>query len=100
MASRSNVSFYVAFVAATVLLFSIAAFAQFTASIQGVVQDPSGAGLAGARVNLVNNATHVTTTTTADGSGNYHFGSLAPGSYSVLAALGPGFSSEVVLLRW
>ena len=24
----------------------------------------------------------------------------APGSYSVLAALGPGFSSEVVLLRW
>ena len=24
----------------------------------------------------------------------------APGSYGVLAALGPGFSSEVVLLRW
>jgi hypothetical protein len=80
MASRSNVSFYVPFVAATLLLFSTVALAQFTASIQGVVQDPSGAGLAGARVNLVNNATHVTTTTTADASGNYHFGSLAPGS--------------------
>jgi alkylresorcinol/alkylpyrone synthase len=24
----------------------------------------------------------------------------APGSYSVLAAMGPGFCSEVVLLRW
>jgi alkylresorcinol/alkylpyrone synthase len=24
----------------------------------------------------------------------------APGAYSVLAAMGPGFCSEVVLLRW
>src|SRR5882724_10039762 len=93
MASRSNVSFYVPIVAATLLLFSTVALAQFTASIQGVVQDPSGAGLAGARVNLVNNATHVTTT--ADASGNYHFGSLAPGSYSVTAEAS-GFAKSQV----
>jgi hypothetical protein len=95
MASKSNVSFYVPFIAATLLLFSTAALAQFTASIQGVVQDPSGAGLAGARVDLVNNATHVTTTTTADGSGNYHFGSLAPASYSV-TAVASGFAKSQV----
>ena len=95
MASRSNVSFYVPIVAATLLLFSTVALAQFTASIQGVVQDPSGAGLAGARVNLVNNATHVTTTTTGDASGNYHFGSLAPGSYSVTAEAS-GFAKSQV----
>src|SRR6202035_5399166 len=95
MASKSNVSFYVPLIAATLLLFSTAALAQFTASIQGVVQDPSGAGLAGARVDLVNNATHVTTTTTADGSGNYHFGSLAPGSYSV-TAVASGFAKSQV----
>src|ERR1700736_2249605 len=97
MASKSNVSFYVPFIAATLLLFSTAALAQFTASIQGVVQDPSGAGLAGARVDLVNNATHVTTTTTADGSGNYHFGSLAPGSYSVTAEASGFAKSQVDL---
>src|SRR5713101_6187101 len=97
MASRSNVSFYVPIVAATLLLFSTVALAQFTASIQGVVQDPSGAGLASARVNLVNNATHVTTTTTADASGNYHFGSLAPGSYSVTAEASGFAKSQVDL---
>src|ERR1700681_2852527 len=95
MASKSNVSFYVPFIAATLLLFSTAALAQFSASIQGVVQDPSGAGLGGAKVNLVNTATHVTTTTTADGSGNYHFGSLAPGSYSVTAEAS-GFAKSQV----
>ena len=43
----------------------------------------------------MNTATHVTTTTTADGSGNYHFGSLAPGSYSVTAEA-PGFAKSQV----
>src|SRR6185437_12103337 len=58
-------------------------------------QDPSGAGLANAKVDLTNTATHVTATTTADGSGNYHFGSLAPGSYSVIAEA-PGFAKSQV----
>ena len=95
MASKSYVSFYVVFVAITLLFLSSVALAQFTAGIQGVVQDPSGAGLAGAKVDLVNNATHVTTETTADGSGNYHFGSLAPGSYSVTAE-SAGFAKSQV----
>src|SRR3954451_17201892 len=65
------------------LVASSAAFAQFTASIQGVVQDPSGAGIAKASIQLVNAATGGTTVATSDASGNYRFVSLAPGSYKL-----------------
>ena len=100
MAYKSNVRFYIGLIVATLFLCSPAAFAQFSANIQGFVQDPSGAGVAHAKVDLVNTATHVTATTTADSSGNYRFGSLPPGSYSVTAEA-PGFSksqADVVLL--
>ena len=53
-----------------VLFIAGAAFAQFTASIQGSVQDPSGAGVAKATIQLVNVATGVTSATTSDASGN------------------------------
>jgi hypothetical protein len=59
------------------------AFAQFTASIQGIVQDPTGAGIAKASIQLVNTATGVTTVTTSDPGGNYRFVSLAPGGYKL-----------------
>ena len=66
-----------------VVLFSTAAFAQFTASIQGVVQDPSGAGVPKATVRLVNANTAVSGETTTDAAGNYRFVSLAPGRYKI-----------------
>jgi len=66
-----------------IVLIASAAFAQFTASIQGSVQDPSGAGVAKATIQLVNVATGVTSATTSDASGNYSFLSLAPGRYKV-----------------
>ena len=66
-----------------VLFVASAAFAQFTASIQGSVQDPSGAGVAKGTIQLVNLATGVTSATTSDASGNYSFLSLAPGRYKV-----------------
>lgn len=65
------------------VFFSTAAFAQFTASIQGVVQDPSGAGVPKAIVRLVNANTSVAGETTTDGAGNYRFVSLAPGHYKI-----------------
>src|SRR3984957_2632260 len=65
------------------LVASTAAFAQFTAGIQGVVQDPSGAGIAKATIQLVNVATGTSAVTTSDASGNYRFVSLAPGNYKV-----------------
>jgi Carboxypeptidase regulatory-like domain/TonB dependent receptor len=100
MTPKSHVSFCIGLIVAALLVFCPAGFAQFSANIQGFVQDPSGAGLARAKVDLVNTATHVTATTTADSSGNYRFGSLAPGSYSVTAEAS-GFSksqADVILL--
>lgn len=77
-----------------------AAFAQFTASIQGEVKDQSGAGVAKAKIQLVNLATGVTAVATSDDSGNYNFVSLAPGRYKITAEAG-GFSkseADVTLL--
>ena len=67
------------------LLVPASAYAQYTANIQGVVEDPSAAGIASARIELLNLATQVSATTTADGSGNYRFLSLAPGAYKITA---------------
>ena len=81
----------VALVCSLSMLWVVPAVAQFTANIQGVVQDPSGAGVAKAQITLVNSATGVQKSTTSDLSGNYRFVSLAPGSYKVLVEA-TGFS--------
>jgi hypothetical protein len=76
------------------VLFSVpVAFAQFSSSVQGVVQDPSGAGVAKATVRIVNRDTQVTQTTTADAAGNFAFVSLAPGTYTVTVEA-PGFAKS------
>ena len=81
------------FLAAAV--FALHCQAQFSGSIQGLVQDPSSAGVATASVTLENNATHITQTTSTDSSGNYRFVSLAPGSYTV-SATAAGFGTSKV----
>jgi Carboxypeptidase regulatory-like domain/TonB dependent receptor len=75
------------------LFLATAAFAQFTASIQGVVQDQSGAGVAKVKVDLLNTATGVISVATTDESGNYRFISLAPGNYKITAE-SAGFSKS------
>src|SRR5258708_32632635 len=70
------------------------AFAQFTASIQGGVKDQSGAGVAKAKIQLVNTATGVTSVATGDDSGNYRFVSLAPGRYKIIVAAAGVAKSE------
>ena len=72
-------------ICAFLFFLSASAFAQFNASIQGVVQDPSGARIASAKLHLENAATGFTATTTSDSSGNYRFISLAPGDYKIVA---------------
>jgi Carboxypeptidase regulatory-like domain len=78
-----------------VVLFSSAAFAQFSASIQGVVQDSSGAGISKATIQLVNIATASTAVATSDASGNYRFVSIAPGSYKLVCEAAGFAKTEV-----
>jgi hypothetical protein len=77
------------------LLFSIVsavgAFAQFTSSVQGTVQDPSGAGIPKAKVVIVNKGTQLAQMTMGDNAGDFRFVSLAPGSYQVTVEA-PGFT--------
>jgi hypothetical protein len=66
-------------------------FAQFNASIQGTVEDPTGAPIAKASVQLENTDTHVARHTATDTSGNYRFLSLPPGPYRITITA-PGFA--------
>ncbi|MBE7182212.1 MAG: carboxypeptidase regulatory-like domain-containing protein, partial [Terriglobus roseus] len=73
------------------------AWAQFSGSLQGTVQDATGAAVPAATVTLTNTETNVSQKTTADSSGVYRFPSLAPGSYKVSASQ-EGFSPAAVTL--
>ncbi|HZL52612.1 MAG TPA: carboxypeptidase-like regulatory domain-containing protein, partial [Terracidiphilus sp.] len=80
---QRKVSVVATLVCSMLAFWGVPAFAQFTASIQGAVQDTSGASVAKAQINLVNNATGVIKTTATDSAGNYRFVSLAPGNYKI-----------------
>src|ERR1700730_14606104 len=78
------------------LLISVTAgiaLAQFGAGIEGTVSDASGALIPNATVELVNNETKQTRTTTTSGEGFYRFSGLAPGRYTVTASA-PGFKKQ------
>jgi hypothetical protein len=64
-------------------VLTLALHGQFTANIQGVVEDQSGAGVAKASIQLVNVGTGVTKTANTDAAGNYRFVSIAPGNYKI-----------------
>jgi len=66
-----------------VVLLAGVAFAQFTGNIQGAIQDPTGAGIANAKITLTNNGTQVSEVATSDSSGNFRFVTLPPGSYRI-----------------
>ena len=74
------------------LLGAATASAQFNASVEGNIQDSSGASIPSAKITLVNNATSVLVTTSSDSAGVFSFPSLGPGSYTVTAKA-TGFSS-------
>jgi hypothetical protein len=65
------------------LLSSLPSFAQFNASVQGTVEDRSGAAIANANIVLTNSDTQVRQKATADNAGAYRIVSLAPGNYIV-----------------
>jgi len=75
----------------TILFAAVSTWAQFTASIQGSVTDPSGAAVPQAKITLENVSTHIIATTTSDAEGEYRFVSVAPGAYKI-SVEGSGFS--------
>jgi hypothetical protein len=75
------------------LLAAPLAFAQFSGSITGVVQDPSGAAIPGATLTLTNDGTGEQHTAVSDAAGVYSFVSLAPANYHLTTAAN-GFSNS------
>jgi hypothetical protein len=65
------------------LSLSAIAHAQFRASIEGVVTDPSGAVVSGANVTLKDLGTNNTIMTTTNASGTYVFNALPPDHFSL-----------------
>ncbi len=79
------------------LLTSVTCWAQFSGSLQGSVQDPTGAAVPSAMVTLTNVDTNVSQEATPDASGVYRFASLAPGNYQV-SATATGFAGSKTAL--
>src|SRR5258708_2481491 len=77
------------------LILAVSCYAQFSASVQGTVQDPAGAIVPNAKIQLKNLETAITATTNADREGSYRFVSLSPGAYT-LTVESPGFSTSTV----
>ena len=73
-------------------MFAGTCYAQFNGSVQGSVQDTTGAVIPKATVKLLNLNTQVSQKTTTDSGGVFSFVSLAPGPYSVTASAS-GFGS-------
>jgi hypothetical protein len=57
----------------------------FSASIGGVITDPSGSVVQGAKVHLRNMGTNDTRDTTSTSAGTYKFDNLLPGTYEITA---------------
>ncbi|PYQ45699.1 MAG: hypothetical protein DMG99_01085 [Acidobacteria bacterium] len=74
----------------TVILFSASlpsSFAQtFSASLAGVVTDPSGSAVPGAKVHLRNMGTNEVRDAISSAVGSYKFDNLLPATYEITAA--------------
>lgn len=66
-----------------VLLLSMCSWAQFRASIQGTIQDSTGAVVAGAKITVVNQDTGVVSSAVSTSEGFYRVGALPPGRYTI-----------------
>ncbi|HYW70242.1 MAG TPA: carboxypeptidase regulatory-like domain-containing protein [Pyrinomonadaceae bacterium] len=65
------------------LLLAVSAFAQNTGSLSGVVQDPNGGALAGAKVTVSDPSKGFQLETKTNSEGTFSFSTVPPGTYSV-----------------
>src|SRR5882672_4600113 len=77
------------------LLCAVPIYAQYRASIQGVVTDPDGAVVSGATLTLTNLDTNQKLVATTDESGIYNFNALSSSKYS-LTVEKAGFKKKVI----
>ena len=79
--------------AAIIVLFSSAGWGQSsTSSLRGIVSDPQGAVVVGAKVNLSNPSTGFSQSTTTDNLGSYQFLQIPPGAYTMTVSMA-GFAT-------
>jgi hypothetical protein len=71
------------FAAAFLIIASSLCAQMERSSIEGVVTDPQGAGIAGATVTVTSQSTNVATPTKTNGTGYYQIIGLLPGKYTV-----------------
>ena len=76
-------------------LASVNCHAQFSAGVQGSVQDPSGRRIIGARITLTDTATQVSQAAVSDQLGVFHFINIPPGTYTASAEKA-GFATSAV----
>ena len=76
-----------------IVLLSIAAYGQETASIVGTVTDPSGSAVPGAKVTITNAETGLVRSTMTNATGSYASHELSFGHYSVKVEA-PGFKTS------
>jgi hypothetical protein len=80
---------------ATMFLTGMPALAQFRASIQGTITDPSGAVISGAQITLTDTTNNHTQSAKSNGQGIYYLQALPADTFS-LAVTAPGFSSKTL----
>jgi len=77
------------------IAIAVTAIAQApTASIRGIVSDPSKAIISGAKVTATNNATGAARAAATNSAGEFQFNALPPGEYEVKVTM-QGFKSEL-----
>ena len=95
MRNRQQIALRVCYAFVCALVFQSLALGQsFSSSITGLVQDPTGAVVTGARVELKNVTNNDTHQFTSKEDGSYQFNNLPPGTYE-LSTTAPGFKTSV-----
>jgi hypothetical protein len=94
---KSNTLFFTLAALSVIVIFSITALGQgrVTGTITGVVTDPTGAVIQGAKVTALNNATGFKQETATDSIGFYRLDLLPVGVYSVTVEPTAGFKQSV-----
>lgn len=79
----------------SLIFFCCAVNAQFSAAVQGIVSDATGAVLPGVNLSLTSDETGRSLATISNETGFYRIGNLGPGSYSLRVQM-PGFQTKLL----